>query len=311
MQEQYDVVIAGDVYCDLIFTGLPRMPLSGEELFSTDFDMTAGGVFITAVTLRRLGMRVGLFTHVGNDPFSRFVLEALQEEDIDLALVQHVDHSVRTITASFSFADDRNFVSFADPRPPEPTPAQALSRCRFRHIHIHWLGQLWEEPGLLQLAKEQGATISLDCQCCPEAMARHDVPEKLAQVDVFMPNRAEALQVTGTGDPEEALRKLAAWSPTAIVKLGQEGAIAMREGRLHRFPAMPATVVDTTGAGDAFAGGYLFGMLSGMPFEDAMRAATICGSLSVTARGGATNVPRLPQLRELMANELKARKLES
>lgn len=303
MTKQYDVVIAGDVYCDLIFTGLPRMPLSGEELFATDFDIAAGGVFITAITLRRLGMRVGLFTHIGNDPFSRFVLEAMEEEDIDLSFVQKLDRSVRTITASFSFDEDRNFVSFTDPRPPQPTPAEVLSRCRFRHIHVHWLGQIWDEPGLVQLAKEQGATISLDCQCCPEVMARPDVPEKLGLVDVFMPNRAEALQVTGTDDPEEALRKLAAWSSTAIVKLGREGAIAMHKGRVYRFPPMPVNVVDTTGAGDAFAGGYLFGMLSEMPFEQAMRAATICGGLSVTARGGATNVPMLPQLHEWLGRD--------
>ena len=51
MPKKYDVVISGDIFCDLIFTGLPRMPLPGEELFATDFDMTAGAVFITATTL--------------------------------------------------------------------------------------------------------------------------------------------------------------------------------------------------------------------------------------------------------------------
>ena len=78
--KSYDVVIAGDVFCDLIFTGLPRMPQLGEELFSTAFDIVPGGVYITAVTLRRLGLSVGVFCHMGSDPFSRFVVEQMEAE---------------------------------------------------------------------------------------------------------------------------------------------------------------------------------------------------------------------------------------
>jgi sugar/nucleoside kinase (ribokinase family) len=298
MGNKYDVVIAGDIYCDLIFTGLPRMPLPGEELYSTDFDMTAGSVFITAATLSRLGMNVGLFCHVGNDPLSAFILGELEREDIGLDLVQRHNHRIRTITAAISFAHDRSFVSFADPSPVEPRSLETLAKHDFRHLHIHWLGQLWEEPGLVTLARERGASISLDCGCCPDVMARPDVPEKVSQVDVFMPNRSEALQVTRTDDPEDALRTISRWVPTAVVKLGGEGAIAVHKGKRYTFPALSVEPLDTTGAGDAFAGGYLYGLLSGLPFEDVLKAATICGGLSVTARGGATNVPRLPQLLE-------------
>jgi sugar/nucleoside kinase (ribokinase family) len=301
MDKKYDVVIAGDVYCDLVFTGLPRLPVLGEELFSADFDMLAGGVFTTAVTLHRLGMSIGLFCHVGNDPFSRFTLEAMEEEGLDTALVQKFDRPMRTLTASMSFAEDRSFVSFADPRPLEPSPAETLAACRFRHLHVSWLGQLWDQPGLVEVARKQGASISLDCQCCPEVMARPDVSGKLGLVDIFMPNMVEALQITGAEDPEAALRKLAGWTRSAIVKLGSAGVIACREGTRYELAAMPVDVADTTGAGDAFAGGVMFGMLSGMSFEDAIRAGTICGGLSASARGGATRVPRRAELEELMA----------
>src|SRR4051812_20994041 len=138
MSKIYDVVIAGDVYCDLVFTGLPRLPVLGEELFATDFDIIPGGVFITATTLHRLGLKVGLFCHMGTDPFSRFTMSAMEEEGLDLALVQKVNHPMRTLTASMSFKEDRSFISFADPRPLEPSPAVALAACRFRHIHVHW-----------------------------------------------------------------------------------------------------------------------------------------------------------------------------
>jgi sugar/nucleoside kinase (ribokinase family) len=301
MDKIYDVVIAGDVYCDLVFTGLPRLPVLGEELFAADFDIMPGGVFTTAATMHRLGLKVGLFCHTGNDPFSRFTMSAMEEEGLDMTLVQRVDRPMRTLSASMSFAEDRSFISFADPRQLEPGPASMLAECRFRHIHVHWLGQLWEHPGLIELARRQGAGVSLDCQCCPDVMARPDVFAKLGLVDTFMPNQVEALQITGVQDPEEALRKLAGWTRTVIVKLGPAGAIACYEGRRYEIAAMPVEVVDTTGAGDAFAAGVMYGMLSGMPFEDALKAGTICGGLSATARGGATNVPRRKELEEWMA----------
>src|SRR3954470_16807850 len=98
MNKTFDVVIAGDIFCDLICTGLPRLPETGEELFSTGFSMTPGGIYNTAVTLRRLGLNVGTFCYMGDDPFSRFLLDSMQAEDLDLSLVQHLDYPLRTLT---------------------------------------------------------------------------------------------------------------------------------------------------------------------------------------------------------------------
>src|SRR5947207_13082353 len=100
MGREYDVVIAGDVYWDLVFTGLPRLPVLGEELFAADFDMMAGGVFITATTLHRLGLKVGLFCHVGNDPFSRFTVSAMEDEGLDQSFVLSGDYLNLTHTDS-------------------------------------------------------------------------------------------------------------------------------------------------------------------------------------------------------------------
>jgi len=303
MSTNYDVIIAGEVFCDLIFTGLPTMPRLGEELYAAGFDMVVGGTFITAVTLHRLGVRVGLVTHLGNDPTSRFVLGEMENEGLDMSLVNRVDRPLRTVTAALSFAEDRAFVTYADPRPEEPTPAQALSGVHFKHLHIHYLGQLWEHPQLVELAREHGATISLDSQHCPEVMSRPDLAEKLAEVDTFMPNRTEALQIAGTEDEEVAIAALSQLTPTVIVKLGERGAIALHRGERFKMPALPVQAVDTTGAGDAFAGGYIFGLLTRLPFSGRLKTATICGGLSTTARGGATHAPRLPELQEWMGKE--------
>ena len=109
----YDVVIAGDIFCDLIFTGLPGMPALGEELYATDFDMLPGGVFITAAALRRLDLSVGLFCQMGNDPFSKFILSSMEDEGLDTSLVRRFDRPLRTISVALSFAEDRSFLSFA------------------------------------------------------------------------------------------------------------------------------------------------------------------------------------------------------
>lgn len=102
MSDEFDVVMAGEVFADLIFTGLPRIPELGEELYATDFAMVPGGIFITAATLSRLGMRVGLYCHIGNDPLSRFVLAEMEKENLDLSLVRRVDHPMWRVSVAMS-----------------------------------------------------------------------------------------------------------------------------------------------------------------------------------------------------------------
>ena len=108
----------------------------------------------------------------------------------------------------------------------------------------------------------------------------------LGYVDVFAPNETEALQLTGETAVSDALTKLAAIVPTAVIKLGAKGAIAQRGSEIITIPPIAVTPVDTTGAGDSFNAGFIYGLLQDASLADCLRYGNIVGGLSTTQAGG-------------------------
>ncbi|GAA0369263.1 PfkB family carbohydrate kinase [Microbispora corallina] len=163
--------------------------------------------------------------------------------------------------------------------------------------HLHVSGYtLFAEPGLelarlaMHEARERGATVSVDP--ASSGFLRDFGPERFlretAAAGIVIPNREEALLLTGEpGSPEAAAEILGARYGVAAVKIGAEGALLSREGRIVARAAPPATVVtDSTGAGDAFAAGFLTGLLAGVPDEEALRRGCSAGAAAVAQVGG-------------------------
>ncbi|GAA1957878.1 carbohydrate kinase family protein [Kitasatospora viridis] len=108
-----------------------------------------------------------------------------------------------------------------------------------------------------------------------------------ADVDLLLPNLAEARLLSGEQDPEAAARALSHRVGTAVVKLGPDGAVAARDGAvIARAPGTAARAVDSTGAGDAFAGGYLTALLAGADQQRALAAGCLAGARAVEVVGG-------------------------
>src|SRR5215217_2964530 len=129
MTHDYDVLLLGDYFCDLIFTGLPEMPRLGAEVYGSAFDMVPGAAYTTAVALRRLDLRVGWSCDFGDDFFSQFVLDAARREGLDSSLFHLHSGPVRRVTAAMSFPHERAFVSFAD-QLESSSPIPAIERHR-------------------------------------------------------------------------------------------------------------------------------------------------------------------------------------
>ena len=103
---------------------------------------------------------------------------------------------------------------------------------------------------------------------------------------------------------EAAARRLAGWVRVPVVKLGQDGSLAVKDGRILRVGPLKVRTVDATGSGDAFNGGFLHGYLEGWSLEDCMRAGNVCGALAATRAGGSSAVPSRTKLKMLM-NKLR------
>jgi sugar/nucleoside kinase (ribokinase family) len=295
-QHSYDVVVVGEYYYDLVFTDLPALPRLGADMWAKSFDALPGASFTTALALHRLGLKAGWWCGFGTDIFSRLVLEEVRREGIDEGLFQWHDGPLRRVSAAFSYAHDRGFVSYVDRQDRSPM-AEDMRAIRPRVLMLQGFARGPERLALTKGARDVGALVCAECQHVDFDLHAEGVIEMLQAVDIFVPNETEAMELSGASDAPMALERLARYARTVVIKCGSNGAIAMHEGRRYTVPAPKVAVVDTTGAGDSFNAGLIYGVLRGVPFERALLFAVMCGSLSTTDYGGRA----LPREADLLA----------
>lgn len=295
---RYDVLLFSSYFCDLIITGLPEVPRLGLDLFGKEMSLEAGGTFHTVRALHRLGLRAGWVCDFGNDLFSQFVLGELRREGVDDSLARLHDHPMRFFSLAFSFEEDRGFISYADPREPFDRAPYILEH-RPAAVMLSSLEYGPETLRLVEAAHGVGAQVYMDCQATAARLPAPGLAETLKAVDAFLPNAREACQIAGEDDLERAAGRLGELAPLLVIKAGASGAFAYQDGCRVHAPALPVRVVDTTGAGDCFNAGFLFGRLQGRPLEECLRLGNLCGGLSVTARGSQA-APTLEELQRYL-----------
>lgn len=297
----YDILVLGEYFFDQIYTGMPCFPQLGRETCCQDIISTGGGLFTTVVTLRRLGIQVGWPALFGSDTYSRFVYDLSQAEGVDLSLTKTLDRPYRRVTTALPYQGERAFVTYMDAEDPAEQQAHWLAIMRaytFHHVHIGGLLSQDELRPLLQEAHAHGATVSIDCQDVPMLEKPCDCRKALDDVDIFLPNARELMIVAETDSIESGLIKLLPICKLIVVKDGANGCWIGYEGEITHVPGICAgTCIDTTGAGDCFNGGFLYGyIIERAPLERCGRYGNICGGLSVTGRGGATTAPTRDEL---------------
>lgn len=296
----YDVLVAGEYYCDLIFAGTERPPRLGDEVIAESLTVRPGGCYNMTLALTRLGIQTAWACDFGTDLFSRLALDAAAADGIDPVAFNELETSARMVTAAFSEGTERGFITYRerDVRPPdggilvELAPAWLLQSF---HYTPEWLD-------FMRAARRLGVRIFGDCSAGVATLETPGVRDFIALCDVFSPNEAEALALTGAVNVAAALDQLFAIGPSVVIKRGPEGASALIGGVRHDQPAPNLDVVDTVGAGDAFDAGFLAGAVRGFPAEERLRLAVACGSLSTTGPGNMA-VPTQAQLAEFLARD--------
>jgi sugar/nucleoside kinase (ribokinase family) len=298
----FDLLVIGEINPDLIVRGADVTPAFGQaEKLVEEATLTIGSSsVIMACGAARLGLNVAFVGLVGEDEFGRFMLNAMQERGVDTAACI-VDTAVQTgMSVILSGPEDRAILTYPGAIPlltiDQIDPAM-LSQARHLHVGSYFLLDALRPdlPALFAQARQLGATTSLDTNWDPREI--WDVAAILPHCDLFLPNEEEVLRITGHQEFGKGLDLLAAQIPTLAVKRGGEGGVA-RQGRAEAFaPALPVSVVDTTGAGDSFDAGFLFGYLNGYPLEESLCLASACGSLSTRAAGGTAAQPTLEEAR--------------
>jgi sugar/nucleoside kinase (ribokinase family) len=307
----FDVLTIGEINVDLIMGHDARPTFGQVERVVDDATLTVGGSgTIFAMGAAQLGLRVAYCGVVGDDPFGHFMLDHLHARQIDTRGVITEPALKTGLSVILNVPGDRAILTHLgaiDALAAEMVDALLLAQCRHVHVTSYFLQHHLRPglPALLQAARAGGATVSIDTNWDPTEAWDDGLASVLAQSDVFLPNEQEARAITRaqTGKDvtvEEALEHLAATIPTVAIKCGAEGAICRRGNECVRDRGFPASVVDTTGAGDSFNGGFLYGWLHGWELADALALGCACGAHSTQAAGGIAAQPTLSQAKQLM-----------
>lgn len=281
------VLSIGRIYCDLIFTGLAALPELGREVFANDMKMTAGGgAYITAAHLAHAGRSCALVARLGLDPLSTGIAPELEAAGADLRFLERSPEAGPQVTVASVTGNDRAFLSRRAGSALPSTLDAALEWGEAGHLHIAEYATLHEIPDLVQRAKAKGLSVSLDPSWDETLIYDPSLLDACAGIDIFLPNREEALAITGSDDPATILDRLGKTFPLVALKGGADGAwLRTAEHDLH-LQAEKVPVIDTTGAGDAFNAGFIDAWLSGANAKMGLTAGITFGSLAVQSAGG-------------------------
>jgi sugar/nucleoside kinase (ribokinase family) len=295
-----EVLLFGEYFCDIIVTGLREIPRLGADIFSDSMEIAPGGAYILTVALHRLGVKTRWAARLGNDLFSRFLLEEAKREGIDMSLFEQFPVPFRSMSVSFSFAHDRGFISHTDPSPEGTSAYEIIATEKPRWVVNTPFDGSSDTLAFLDFIHKNSGRVFSDCQYTTQTINDPGLTGFLSATDIFAPNLSEACQLTGASDRETAAAILAQYCPMVLIKCGADGALARRGSQVWTAPALSVDVVDTTGAGDCFNAGFLSAYLINEPIETCLRYGNICGGLSVTRRGGASAAPTLKQLKKYL-----------
>lgn len=292
------LICAGEFYLDLIFFNLPRLPRLGEELKTEDFNFSpGGGAAITAAAAARLGRSVQLLTVWGDSALDRQAARQLSQLGVTTGLARQKQSTTAGLTVSVSTRQDRYFLTFPGPNP--LLESYLLSEEAFQqlqaagHVHLALTPAEWSPfLNLVEQLQQGGVTVSWDLGWNPEAAEAHGFKRLCRTLDVLFLNEMEALRYTRTSEASAALEKLSTELNTVVIKQGAQGAMASTQGRpliSGRPPVVEA--IESTGAGDAFNGGFLHHWMNRRPLTECVLGGNICGALSTRTAGGVATLP--------------------
>lgn len=265
-----------------------------ERVHGLGIEVYSGGSCANTVqTLGLLGGKVLYCGQIGDDAFGEMYARSMLEVCGVHALKTTSAHATGKCLSLVSSRDgERTMLTDLGAAVHLPTIgdfAEQIRKARVLHLTGYlFLGGPVRDAAFeaAEVARAAGVPISLDV--ADPFVARtitNDIRHLLEKyVDVCFLNKEEAEVVTER-PPHLAVEHLAGWCRTAVVKLGGEGSLVRQDGMTHRIPVFPVRVADTTGAGDAYAGGFLYGWLHGWPAERAGELGSRVAALTVAQLG--------------------------
>lgn len=250
---------------------------------------TGGSAGNTVCALAALGANPGFIGKVGQDETGAFLGDTLRQRGVN-ALLATCDLPSGIASTFISTDGERTFGTYLGAA--ATLRAEDLSRKMFAgYNYLYIEGYLLQDHDLMlravQLAKEEGLQVCLDMASYNVVEAERDFFDQLIvkYVDIVFANESEALAYTGKA-PHEALEEIASKCSIAVVKTGKEGSLVKKGTEVIQLLSCPIdNVLDTTGAGDFYAAGFMYGLTCGYSLEKCVQISTILATAVIQEVG--------------------------
>ena len=297
---QGGVIVVGGISIDLV-AFMDRHPAPGESLLGDDFKIILGGKGSNqAVAAALAGCHSTMVSCVGTDLFTDFATDALEGFGVDTEFVAQVEGPTGIAHIRVDKSPQNNIVviQLANFKITKEQVDKAFAQRPDAKVLLTQLEIPWEvNRHAISLAKSQGLTVVLD-----PAPASNPEPNAWELINIVTPNESEAESLTGIEvKDEQSAKKAGHWFldrgvENAVITMGGQGVVLVNQKETRLFAAPKVQAVDTTAAGDAFAG-YLGALLSeGALLEQAIEMAVKAASISVTKLGASSSLPKRQQV---------------
>ena len=305
MERDLDVLCVGGLVCDFMIRPVPEDVFTREVSFMEEAESNVGGDAANeSIVMAKLGNKVALSAEIGDDSTAKQLRDVFDRYGVNTDLLVVREGKKTRINIVLIRPDgERHFVIFPmdfDEFCGKDLNYEALSRTKLVSIgSIHHLPKLDDAlPGYLKAAKEAGCITSADM--CPNLGGNEDqiVVDCCKYLDYLIPSEGEMRDLFGEDwNPKDAARTLRSWGAKhVVIKLSSKGCYIQDDEYDEIVPAFQAKAIDTTGAGDSFAGGFLTGVLKGWDLKKCAIFGAASGCCSVQAIGANTGVKSYEQV---------------
>ena len=301
LKSQFDVVGFGLNAVDHLVT-VPRFPaFNTKTKLTSHLQMTGGQVSSAMVGVRRLGLSATYIGKVGDDHEGGLLVESLESEGIDCkdVIVGTGSRTQSAVIIIEQFSGERTILWHHDDGTrisPDEITREMIARGKVLHIDG------FDTKAAIRAAtwaREAGMPVTIDLDT-----AYHGIDDLLPLVDFLITSQGLANELTGLMDENQALRILHERYGCYFVAMtqGARGALAYVEGEFFASHAFrPPVCRDTTGAGDAFRAGFIYGLVKGLSVEETLRSANGVAALQCREIGARAGLPNETELEQFLA----------
>ncbi|MFQ3548944.1 MAG: sugar kinase [Armatimonadota bacterium] len=309
-----DVVCLGILVADAVGKPVDSMPDRGKLMLVDQLELHTGGCASnTGTGLAKIGIDTVVIGKVGNDGFGDFMINSLSKSGLDCSGIV-VDPNVGTSATMVMVHSDgeRSFIHCIGANAcltDADVDFEIVKKAKILHIAGSFLMPAFDgEPTarVLKKAKEMGVTTTLDTAWDAKGQWMKVLEPCLEYVDYAVPSIEEARMVTGKHDPADVAKVLMDKGVKVVaLKMGDQGCYIKSADEEITIPIFKVDAIDALGAGDAFAAGFLAGLVNGWDLEKTGKFANATGAFCVTALGATTGIKDQKTIEEFIEKHSK------